>query len=131
MSNPPTESMEDEHHYVVEFSTHDLGFGLTENVDPTMEPVVTEPFPGATVMSRGDILLSINGRFLGMPPDSTRSRGHKPIVSQRHRPYDYALQLIASIQQPPVICAFGKPPKVPSVREVSKRNPRVAHCTRV
>lgn len=107
----PEESMIDEDRYTVTFFTSDLGINLIENVDPRREPVISKTFEGAQIMKRGDVLLSINNNSLGGDAESAMSS------PSTYRPYDFALQLLASLSGP-VTFELGKPPTPPTIREI-------------
>jgi hypothetical protein len=71
---------------------------LMENVDRRMLPVVAKAFPGAALLERGHVLVSVNGKSL----DDRRGMKHEPFAT--------ALDLLAALSAPPVTLAFKRPP---------------------
>jgi hypothetical protein len=103
---PPMEVELDGGSYAVQFSTKELHVKLMENVDRRLLPVVAKSFPGATLLQRGHLLMSVNGKAI----DDMRS--------QTHEPYATALDLLRAMASPPVTLEFTRPPPVAKITVV-------------
>jgi hypothetical protein len=103
---PPMEVELENGMYAVQFTTGALHMKLMENVDRRQLPVVAKAFPGASLMQRGHLLLSVNGK----PVDDKRS--------QKHEPFTSALDFLAALRSPPVTLEFARPPPVAKITAV-------------
>ena len=103
---PPMEVDIGDGNYAVQFTTPELHVKLMENVDRRFLPVVAKAFPGARLMARGHVLMSVNGKAV----DDRRSATHEPFAT--------ALDLLAALASPPCTLEFARPPPVAVIRAV-------------
>jgi len=91
--------------YAVQFLAPECHVKLMENVDRRFAPVVAKAFPGATMLQRGHLLVSVNNR----PVDSRRSATNEP--------FSTALDLL-KVATIPCSLEFSRPPSVASIKAV-------------
>ena len=91
--------------YAVQFLSPECHVKLMENVDRRFAPVVAKAFPGATMLQRGHLLVSVNNREV----DSRRSATNEP--------FSTALDLL-KVATIPCSLEFSRPPAVASIKAV-------------